>query len=129
MDRIAELRRIRVVMRDRIVAGRFAIGAPHTLEFHGYRIPDRDAVIAVTIRRDQLIGAGDKTDGGDAAHIVGVQAALAAIGGADFAQELAVLGEFQDEAVVIVAGSPPPSPLAGPAGRARGANCSALPAS
>ena len=59
-------------------------------------------MVAVTIGRDQ--GAiGQEADLGHAAHIVGVEAALGTVGGADFAQELTVLGEFQDEAVVITA--------------------------
>ena len=57
-------------------------------------------MIAIAVRRHQFAG-GQETHLRHAAHILGIQAALAAIGMADLAQEFSIRGEFQHEAVVI----------------------------
>src|SRR5476649_1688701 len=88
-------------MRDRIVIGRLAIGAPQALEFHGRRVPHRDALVAIAIGQYQLIGLRNDANLGHALHVVRVQAALAAVGMTDLAQEFSVRTELQDEAVMI----------------------------
>src|SRR6185436_18144556 len=72
--------------------------APCALELQRVRIPDRDAVIAVAVGRDELIRLRIEADLGHAADVV---VALAAVGVPDLSEVLPRLAELQDEAVVI----------------------------
>src|SRR6185436_3428311 len=104
VHRVAELLRGRVarlVGRHRVVGRRLAVGAPGALELQRLRVPDRDAVIAVAVGRDELIGLRIEADLGHATDVVVVHAALAAVGPSDLSEVLARLAELQDEAVVI----------------------------
>src|SRR5262249_53904721 len=83
------------------VGRRLAVGAPRTLELQRIRIPHRHAVVAVAVSRDQLVRLRIEADLRHAADVVVVHAALAAVGRANLSEILAVLREFQDEAVVI----------------------------
>jgi len=92
--------------------------------FRVFRIPFRDAMVAVTIGRDQ--GAiRQEADLGHALDVIGVQAAFGAIGRSDFPQEFSVPVKCRMKLSCHTPGPPPADSSAAAAGRR--ANCSALP--
>ena len=73
-----------------------AEGAPHPLERAGVGIEHDDAVIAVAVGHEQLVGARMHPHIGGAMQVRGVGVALALVALADLHDELAVLRELQE---------------------------------
>src|SRR5262249_44088413 len=78
-----------------VAAWRLAKGTPHPLERAGVRVEDDDAVIAVTVRYEQLVGWRMDPGIGRAVHIDHVGIALALVAFADLQHEFAVGRELQ----------------------------------
>ena len=57
-----------------LVIGRLAVGAPHPLERAGIRVEHDDAVIAVAVGDEQLVGRCVHEDTGGAVDVAGVVA-------------------------------------------------------
>ena len=79
-----------------------AVGAPVPFVLAGLGVVNDDAMIAVTVGDVQFVGLPVDECLGRQPEIFDVVAAFALAGLADLHQELAVLGEFQDYAVVEV---------------------------
>src|SRR5450631_325747 len=78
-----------------------AIRAPHADELERIRVPDRNAMIPVSIGSQQFARPRNEPDLGHAFHVLSIETPLAGIGPADLAQERPVLTELQDETVVV----------------------------
>ena len=101
---VAELlsRRLVGVIRSEIrVVWCLAIRTPVTLVLQGVRVPNRYTLVAITIGGEKFVRLRIKPDLGDATNVVCVVTAFAAVGVSNFSQELAVLAELQDEAVMV----------------------------
>ena len=80
-------------------AGRLAEGAPGPLERAGVGVEHDDAVIAVAVGDEQLVGARQHPRVRGAMHVRGVGVALALVALADLQDELAVERELQERVV------------------------------
>ena len=95
-----------------LVGRPLAVGAPVPLVGAGRGVEHDDAVIAVAVRRRRAsLAARIDPDVGRLAELGGVVVALARTGLADLHHELAVAGELQDEAVVLVVAAEPDEAL------------------
>ena len=103
MHRVAELlreRRARVVAAEVRVVRLVAVRAPVALDLAGVHVDDRDAVVAVAVGHVGFVGLLVERDLRDLVERPHVVAAGARVGEAELLDELAVLRELQDVAVV-----------------------------
>src|SRR6266704_34850 len=105
MNGITELlgrRRIRIVCAKVCVIGLVAVRAPMALVFAGVRVVDDDAVVTVTVGNVDFIRILIDEDLCRPPQVFDVVTAFAGANLADLHQELSILSELHDHAVVGV---------------------------
>src|SRR6185436_14320214 len=97
---------------ERRVVGLVAVGAPVALDLAGLHVDDRDALVAVAVGDVRLVARLVEEDLRDLVERPEVVARRARVREAELLDELAVLGELEDVAVVRAVAADPDDALA-----------------